>query len=499
MLGLAAAEPLPTFIPSRLTTHEALMTISKEKLKKLWNENDYKGQGLTDEEKEEVLQEFENQLRKAFFNILLKVKFWGGLIYKFRYFADFNVPTACCFRNRTIHINPILFLSCTTAQQCFIIVHEVGHFAFRHFHRSEVYLNKVISASDKNGVRGRINLIHIYYYACDFAINWIIKETFHNSGLVDCYPTIRNIPFPLDNKKYYGLSAEEIFEDLVKHIKNSDFEFVSDSPDFNNQNLVDENSEGLTTNNQSIKIDGNVYKTFDEHRNFNSGNTQEDLAEEVEFKSAIQNTFQSMQSRGSLSKNLQILYNKLFTGSINWVDVLSSYIHRSLAIISGKVDYTWDRPNRRLIHAGIYLPSMIGKQLNICVGLDVSGSMLEVLDRVIPEVLGLVNQYNTNCYLISCDCEIKNVQQVSSEYQLDLRSFLVGGGGTRITPIFEYIEEELKGKCDLVIIATDGYIDDVDNKFSEYETIWLIINNPKFKPNFGNTIYLDKNGEYVFV
>jgi predicted metal-dependent peptidase len=223
------------------------------------------------------------------------------------------------------------------------------------------------------------------------------------------------------------------------------------------------------------------------------------LAEEVEFKSAIQNAFQSSQSRGSLSKNLQLLYNKLFIGSINWVDVLSSYIHRSLAIISAKADYTWDRPNRRLIHAGIYLPSMIGKQLNVCVGLDVSGSMLEILDRAIPEILGLVDQYNTNCYLISCDCEIKNVQQVSSKYQLDLESFLVGGGGTSITPIFEYIEEELKGKCDLVIIVTDGYIDDVDSRFSEYETIWLIINNPKFKPNFGNTIYLNKNGEYVFV
>ena len=475
------------------------MSISKEKLTKLWDDNDYKGQSLTDKEREEVLQEFEKQLRKAFFHILLKVKFWGGLIYKFKYFADFNIPTACCFKNQTIHINPILFLSCTLAQRCFIVVHEVGHFAFQHFHRAGVYLNKVISVSDKNGVQGNINLLDIYYCACDFAINWIIKETFHNTGLLDCYPTRKNIPFPLDNKKYYGLSAEEIFEDLIQHIKDSDFEFVFTDSYSNNRSLGNKSSTESNTDNRLIKIDNNIYETFDEHRNFESGNTQKELAKEVEFKSAIQNAFQSLQSRGDLSKNLQLLYNKLFFGSINWVDVLSSYIHRSLAIVSGKVDYTWDRPNRRLIHTGVYLPSMISKQINVCIGLDVSGSMLEVLDKAVSEILGLVSQYNTNCYLISCDCEVKNVQQVNSTHQLDLPSLLVGGGGTSMTPIFEYIEEELKGKCDLVIIVTDGLIDDVDSRFSEYETIWLIINNRDFKPNFGNTIHLDKDGEYVFV
>jgi len=468
------------------------MSISKETLTKLWDEGDYKGQKLTDKEREILLKEFEAQLRKAFFHILLKVKFWGGLIYKFKYFADFNIPTACCFKDQTIHINPILFLSCTVAQQCFIIIHEIGHFAFQHFHRAEAYLNKTISASDKNGVQGNINLLDIYYYACDFAINWIIKETFHNTGLINCYPTRKNIPFPLDDKKYYGLSAEEIFEDLIKHIKDGNFEFVP--TDFYSQSSTKPN-----TNSQIIKINNNIYQTFDEHKNFNSGNTQEELAKEVEFKSAIQNAFQSLQGRGDLSKNLQILYNKLFLGSINWVDVLSGYIHRLLAITSGKVDYTWDRPNRRLIHTGVYLPSMISRQINVCIGLDVSGSMLEVLDMAISEILGLISQYNTNAYLISCDCEIKNVQQVSSTHQLDLQSFLVGGGGTSMTPIFEYIEEELEGKCDLVIIVTDGHIDDVDIRFSEYETIWLIINNSDFKPKFGNTIYLDKNGEYVFV
>jgi predicted metal-dependent peptidase len=342
-------------------------------------------------------------------------------------------------------------------------------------------------------------LLDIYYYACDFAINWIIKETFHNTGLTNCYPTRKNIPFPLDNKKYYGLSAEEIFEDLIKHIKTGNFEFVPADSHSNNLSSNNKNSTKPSANNQLIKIDNNIYQTFDEHRNFNSGNTQEDHAKEVEFKSALQNAFQSLQSRGDISKNLQILYNKLFLGSINWVDVLSSYIHRSLAIVSGKVDYTWDRPNRRLIHTGVYLPSMISRQINVCIGLDISGSMLQVLDLAIPEILGLINQYSTNAYLISCDCEVKNVQQVSSIHQLDLQSFLVGGGGTNITPIFEYIEEELGGKCDLVIIVTDGYIDEVDARFSEYETIWLIINNPDFKPKFGNTIYLDKNGKYVFV
>lgn len=475
------------------------MSISKETLTELWDDGDYRGEKLTDKERETVLKEFETQLRKAFFHILLKVRFWGGLIYKFKYFADFNIPTACCFKDQTIHINPILFLSCTVAQQCFIIVHEIGHFAFQHFHRAEAYLNKVISVSDKNGVRGNINLLDIYYYACDFAINWIIKETFHNTGLVNCYPTRKNIPFPLDNKKYYGLSAEEIFEDLVKHIKTGNFEFVPADSYSNNLGSHNKNSTEPNVNSQLIKIDNNIYQTFDEHRNFNSSNTQEDHAKEVEFKSALQNAFHSLQSRGNISKSLQILYNKLFLGSINWVDVLGSYIHRSLAIVSGKVDYAWDRPNRRLIHTGIYLPSMISRQINVCIGLDVSGSMLQVLDMAIPEILGLISQYSTSAYLISCDCEVKNIQQVSSVYQLDLQSFLVGGGGTSVTPIFEYIEEELEGKCDLVVIVTDGYIDEVDTKFSQYETIWLIINNPDFKPNFGSTIYLDKNGEYVLI
>jgi predicted metal-dependent peptidase len=64
----------------------------------------------------------------------------------------------------------------------------------------------------------------------------------------------------------------------------------------------------------------------------------------------------------------------------------------------------------------------------------------------------------------------------------------VGGGGTRFQPAFDYVNENLPD-TKVMIYFTDGYcFDKVDEP--DYETLWIVYNNPTFTYNFGTIIHV---------
>jgi predicted metal-dependent peptidase len=121
---------------------------------------------------------------------------------------------------------------------------------------------------------------------------------------------------------------------------------------------------------------------------------------------------------------------------------------------------TWDRPNRRFIGLGMYLPGSQREGLNkVAILIDTSGSVDDVS-------LGLVRDeaqaaLDDGCIdeivVVYGDTRVTHVDtyRTNDEIEFDPR----GRGGTDMKPLFQYVENEIDN-CSLIVCFTDGYIGD---------------------------------------
>jgi predicted metal-dependent peptidase len=141
--------------------------------------------------------------------------------------------------------------------------------------------------------------------------------------------------------------------------------------------------------------------------------------------------------------------------------------------------------------AGIFIPSVFREDIEICVGIDTSGSIsMEDLRDALSEILGVTRAFSSvRLTALSCDAEVHTTTEINSPEDVATME-LKGGGGTSFKPVFEWIEEN-KPRTKLLIFFTDGYGD-----FPEYtnlHTLWCVTKNgmelDKFP--FGETVSLD--------
>lgn len=155
----------------------------------------------------------------------------------------------------------------------------------------------------------------------------------------------------------------------------------------------------------------------------------------------------------------QFLLDALLPPKVKWEQYLKTIMSRQFnTIISGHTDYSYRRPSRRSDPNGFIRPSMISYAPSIIIGCDCSGSMGEKdYAEALGEVEGLCKALHcTNLRFITVDTEITSSQVC--HHAKDLK--LVGGGGTVMTPLQTYCNNlPQREKPDLIILATDGYLD----------------------------------------
>lgn len=164
---------------------------------------------------------------------------------------------------------------------------------------------------------------------------------------------------------------------------------------------------------------------------------------------------------------------------------------RRFVTCHAKSDYCWARPNRRFVHAGLYLPSLHSEELgHVVAAFDTSGSISRAqMVRMGERLQGILETY-AGCELtiLFHDAEVAHVQHWTPQ-DGPLRLEPKGGGGTSHVPIFEYIEEHAIEPVCLVCLT------DLFSSFPEhappYPVLWAITDNPTGKPPFGQALYLE--------
>ena len=169
---------------------------------------------------------------------------------------------------------------------------------------------------------------------------------------------------------------------------------------------------------------------------------------------------------------------------VNWRQELRRFIGRLASSSSFKL------PNRRHISAGQYrygLEDTDNALDNAVVALDVSGSIASSFPELAAEVVGIVKAKKIKTVSI-----LPFANTVVDPFQLkgfkkptpdDFAKVTTGGGTEAISDVIDWIDTNLRGNVDFVVIMTDGYLTRAlppAPKNWGKKTLWLVFDNPGF-------------------
>lgn len=403
-------------------------------------------------------QDAEDALSKAKVKLMIKkdCAFFATLILQTPVYwltAD-EVPTAAT-DGKNLFFNPEFFMSLDPDERIFLVLHEVMHNVYNH------------------GIRLGFRDHKTWNEAGDYVIN---------DDLIQ-----RGFKMPKDglhNVSYRGMSADEIYEDLIdKKVKGQSnapapWQDIQAPPDSQQgSGNTDPNGNGQGGQGQSQGL----------------GGIQAPSAQEVEdhnknlLTQATQASQMSGDKAGTVPGSLERLLDTMLKPKLPWNKILAKFLF-SL----NKNDYSWRKPNRRFISQGIIMPSLhsegVGK---IDFAVDTSGSVSEAdFNRFISEIGYVFKTFNPKeIGVMQFDSVLQSNDKCCSVQDF-LKIKFSGGGGTRIEPVLEVFKDN---DAKALVVLTDGYLYHGAELDPKKPVIWCVYSNPRFVPNFGTVIHFDKD------
>ena len=342
-------------------------------------------------------------MTKARTQLLLDHPFFGVLALKLRMVPRTDIKTAAT-DGKMLFYNTDFVQRISTPESKGLVAHEVCHPAFFHHTRREGRDPK------------------LWNIACDYAINPLLIK----SGLV--------LPKgALLDRKYEGMSAEQIYNLLPKDAKQCPWGIVLDA------------------------------------QGDNDGGTS--ASHEQEWKMAVTQAVQTAQQAGQMPGHLKEIFDDILEPVVPWRNVLWSF-----CFARKREDYTWAKPNRAWIAEDEYLPTLLSTGAgHLAVISDTSGSTAEYYEQFIAEVDDIHKQLKPEqITLIHCDTEVQHSEEIFADDEFSNKT-ICGGGGTRFSPAFDWIEKN-HGSVDAAIYLTDLESNDFGPE-PPYPVLWVSTTN----------------------
>lgn len=184
------------------------------------------------------------------------------------------------------------------------------------------------------------------------------------------------------------------------------------------------------------------------------------------WKVTIAQAASAAKARGKLSADMERLVGAILQPAVCWEDQLRQFCMKRI-----KSSYSYARPARRHLHAGLYMPGKDGNGMGeIMVAIDVSGS---VDDKTLT-------RFNTELQAIVEDAHPDRVHVIyfhhmverhdTFEFGEEVTLARTGSGGTAFSPIFEFAEREgINPAC--CVVLTDLLCSDF-GPAPDYAVMW---------------------------
>ncbi|MCK5902680.1 MAG: hypothetical protein KAG28_05970 [Cocleimonas sp.] len=366
---------------------------------------------------------------------------------------------------RKFYYNPDYIEALRPHEMQFVLAHEALHCALSHFARREHRIK------------------HRWDLACDYAINPILLA----DGLIPP-------PNVMVLKQYQGMSAEAIYPLIADNDQSTTMDqHLYDKEDDPKEGGQDQKDNPLdpTPENKPLpkknKAEANGKKDTDPKDQNGSGKQEFDAsaggsiappppldqaeaeALSIQWQQRMAGAAQQAEQAGKLSGMMKRLVEILLQPRLPWRALLSRYMS-SMA----RDDYSYLRPSTRRGNPAIF-PSLKSNEVNVLVGLDVSGSVSDKeLNDCLSEINAIKGQMRARVTLIACDAEIITGFPLIFEpwEEASLPEEMKGGGTTDFRPVFDWAKQQDK-LPDILVYFTDthGYF---PNYAPSYEVIWLV-------------------------
>lgn len=210
---------------------------------------------------------------------------------------------------------------------------------------------------------------------------------------------------------------------------------------------------------------------------------------EQDWDEANRQAIQQCKSEGKTPGDIEELLSPAIP-SADWRTIL-----RRFMTDNAKADYTWNKPNRRHIDSGLYLPDLKSESMPpIILAIDTSGSLSsKALNMFWAEIREIVEDLQPErLTIIQCDTQIQSEEHYDPT---DLPGQLTvhGRGGTRFNPVFERLPDLPHASC--LIYFTDLCCEHFGEE-PDYPVLWAIeeadYESGYFtKPPFGEIVALE--------
>lgn len=322
------------------------------------------------------------------------------------------------------------FMAQNTSQRKELIIHEVIHVCMKHSMR----------------LKGRNPIV--WNYACDYAINPMSEQL----GLQLSEGAIKDT-------KYANMDAESIYDDLMANGGEAALPSIGGG------------------------ADTHLIPSPDADTKLPNGLLPEQAIEQAMQGAVVQMDMAGQNS--SVPGYVREWLKELFEPKVSWQALLRKYMNAK-----SQTQYDMSRPNRRMRHLGLYLPTRHGKKMGKMIqAFDLSGSIgrNEFLHFVSESYAGFKILNPELLEIIQFDTDIISIDKVTKESDFNKIQFK-GGGGTDLKTLFDHF---IKSRAKLMIVLTDGYF---YNNFAVppkgQDVIWCIYNNPSWIPPFGKVVHL---------
>jgi predicted metal-dependent peptidase len=361
-----------------------------------------------------------------------------------------KVPTACT-NGRDEAYGRQFVGTLTDAELRFLVLHEVYHKLYKH-------LTTWRWMYDRNA--------KVANMACDYVINIQLSDA-HRDGWA------KMPDGGLLDPKYRGWDSAKVFHDLMKDA----------------QQRPQGGSGGQGGQGDGQPQPGEQGGGFDEH-DWDGAKEMPTEEKEALARDIDEALRQGALVAGKLGTGGDRTFEDLLQPKIDWREVLREFIQNTCA---GSDYSTWQKPSRRYIGAGYYMPSGISERIGeIVAAPDMSGSIGDVEIRaMLGEIKGIADIVHPEAIrLLYWDTEVTQDERYET-HELDTMMQTTkpkGGGGTAPDCVPRYMtENNIEAQC--AVVLTDGYVGNWGNW--SCPVLWVVVDNPRANPPFGKVVHIE--------
>lgn len=381
--------------------------------------------------------------------LVLDQPFFGVLALRLRVVEDTGCETFWV-NGIDLGYNPDYLGSLTDLELRGIIAHEVLHVANGHCWRR----------GERDSKR--------WNDACDYAITPVIRD----AGLV--------LPIGvLDDARFHGKSAEEIYRHLAAEDRQPPPSLPSDGADegsasedeSNSSSESDDDEEGENEDGEGQPVGAESAEHRDDAPNpcgeVRPYPDSDAVQQEAAWQVAVLQAVKAARMHGSLSGSLQGMVELAVQPVVDWRAWLMRFAQQY-----APTDYSYTLPNRRYTHLGLYLPALRQEAMGELVFVrDASGSVFDATQAAFAaEIQAVVDAVQPERLIVlDCDTRVTQAQTFERGDSVELEPIRGGGGTSFVDPFVHLAREGIEPACLVYLTDMQGEFPSVP---PQYPVLW---------------------------